>query len=117
MSKVIKLLIALLLTQGCANRGYNTLSLEVPELFPGFDPNKYIIQETPNNLMYIQKHLSSEFKDTNEFVEKDYSLKMNSSKYIYYVPLSRQPSSFLDIKKYNLWPTIRLQHRDALLIK
>ncbi len=100
----------------CANRGYDTLSLEVPELFPGFDPDSYVVNETPNNIMYVQKKLPDEQKTKLEFIDGEYQLKKDSA-YFYYVPMDRQPSSFVDKDKYKNWPKIKVNNLEALLIK
>lgn len=100
----------------CANRGYDTLSLEVPEFFPGFNPDLYEINETPKNIMYVQKSLPKEQKQKLEFIDGEYQL-IKKSAYLYYVPVERKPSSFIDKEKYKNWPKIKLNDFDALLIK
>ena len=53
MSKLLVIFLVFAFIQGCANRGYNTLALEVPELFPGFDASSYIINETPVSYTHL----------------------------------------------------------------
>lgn len=116
MSRYFLLFLLVFVNINCANRGYDTLSLEVPELFPGFTPESYTKNETPKNIMYVENDLPEEEKTKDEFYEKEYQLKKQSS-YLYYIPNTRQPSSFLDKDKYKDWPKIRIKNSEALLIK
>jgi len=91
MNKI--LIIIVLIASGCANRGYRTLSQEVPELFPDFKAENYEKKETPKNIVYTEKVLPQSEKDKKEFHEKEYVFKKGIKSYNFHVPRARLPSS------------------------
>jgi len=106
MNKIV-ILSLILFTISCANRGYDSLSQEVPELFPGFQKNNYVKKETPKNIMYISKQLPENQKNKEEFYENEYNLNKNTKTYHYYVPKNRVPSSLSNNIEFIGWPKIQ----------
>ena len=85
---------------GCAHRGYDSLTQEVPELFSDFKAENYERKETPKNIAYLEKVLPESEKNKEEFHKKEYVFKEDIKSYDYYVPRTRYPS-FNQIDLFN----------------
>ncbi len=112
MSKYFLILI-LLTTVGCANRGYDSLAQEVPELFPDFDKSNYVKLDLPKNKVYVQKILPESEKKITEFNEINYLKKQKPKSYEYYVPIRRMPSS-VDSSLFDSYQRIRSSYNSNI---
>ena len=118
MNKLCVIIIFLLVVS-CANRGYDSLIQEVPELFSDFDKNNYVELDLPQNTVYVEKKLPIEEKEITEFDEKRYIKKQNIKSYDYYVPKNRVSGSS-SIKLFENLKRIKSSHNtkiDAILVE
>ncbi len=117
MNKFV-LVIILLSTVACANRGYDSLAQEVPELFLDIDKSKYVKLTLPNNTVYIDKNLPSQEQQITDFNEENYLKKQKLNSYNYYIPKNRVPSS-VSLNLFSDYKRIKSSYNpntDALLI-